>query len=139
MLGKTKLVNREEYELLGLDKIVTPPVMVNEVFLYEVSQPFDKNRTRAEAYSRDLSNFLGLKRPLDPIVPRTSVSRNYKYAIDICDGKFRELRAELMEIGRNASEWIRTYFVDHPDVTVSSPGHFKDDLLASWLVDPCDK
>jgi len=139
MLGKTKLVDKDEYELLGIDKIVTPPVMQNEVFLYEVSQPFDQNQTRAELYAKDMTTFLGLKSPLEPIVPRTSISRNYHYAIDICDDKFIKLRSQLMDIGRNASEWIRRYFLDLPEVFVSSKDHFKDVILASWQNDPCEQ
>lgn len=138
-MGKTRLVDREEYELLGgITQVVTPPVMSNEVFLYEVSQPFDRNRTRAEQYAKDLSQFLGLEQPLEPIVPRTSSGGNFHYAIDICDDKFVDLRAELMNIGRNASKWISTYFMDLPDVTISDPDHFRNDILKSWLTDPCE-
>jgi len=138
MMGKTKLVEKSEYELLGVDKVVTPPFMANKVFLYEVSQPFDRNRSRAEVYAKDLSDFIGLKKPLEPIVPRSSNGGNFHFAIDICEPKFDELRAELMVIGRNASKWISTYFMDHPDVTISDPQHFRDDILQSWLIDPCD-
>lgn len=137
MLGKTRLVDRDEYELLGLDRPVTPPLMSNEVFMYEVSQPFDHNRTRAEIYTKDISNFIGLSRPLEPIVPRASKGGNYHYAIDVCDDKYIQLREELMAVSRNASQWISRYFLDHPDVTVSSKEHFRNDILASWMTDPC--
>lgn len=140
MLGKTKLANKHEYGLLGWDKVRTPPVMTNQVFVYDVSQPFDRNRTRAELYSRDLSSFLGLTRPLEPIVIKETpyASRNYHYAIDICDSRYDELRADLLELGTTASAWIGDYFLDLPDVTVSEPEYFRNKILASWLVDPCD-
>jgi len=139
MLGKTKLVDRTEYELLGgLDRIVTPPLMTNEVFLYEVSQPFDRNETRANQYAQDMSDFIGLKEPLVPIVPRASKGKTFHFAIDVCDDKYVDVRAFLMAISRNASKWISEYFMDLPDVTVSSPEHFRNEILSSWMKDPCD-
>lgn len=145
MLGKTKLADEAEYGLLGgLGKQISSGNIElrhypNKVFIYEVSQPFDHDSTRAATYSTDLSNYLGLSPPLEPIVPRTSASRNYHYAIDICDKTFVELRKELMEISRNASDWIINYFLDLPDVTVSQPNHFIEMLSTSWKVDPCNK
>lgn len=108
----------------------------NEVFLYEISQPFDPNRTRAETYSKDLSHFLGLSKPLLPL--RHSPEVHDTKTIDVCDEKFTELREELMKVGKAASEWIQKYFMELPNVTVSSPDHFKE-ILKTWLVDPCDQ
>jgi len=56
--------------------------------------------------------------------------------IDICEDRYRMLRSELMKNAREASEWIRTYFLVHPDVTVSCPEHFVE-LLKKWMTDPC--
>jgi len=144
-LGKTALAGESEWDLLGDLKRTLggsrPTEMPNQVFVYEVSQPFDHNRSRAETYSADLSNFLGMSEPLEPIVPRESskASRNYHYAIDICDSKFDALRGELMEVSRNASKWLSEYFLDLPDVTVSQRDRFENELLASWQSDPCDE
>lgn len=136
MLGKTSL-GKDELKLLGTLQSKPHRRYENQIFLYEVSQPFDKDRERAAIYSKDISEYLGLSQPLDPIVPRTSKSRNYHYAIDICDDKYIQLRAELMEVGKNAAKWIVTYFLDLPDVYVSQRGRFEE-LLQTWYVDPCD-
>ena len=138
-MGKTSpLDDPKQLKLLGLQnktKTVefTPLAMTNKIFLYDVSQPFDSNRTRAEHYTRDLSNFLGLSKPLIP----STVKERHKKTMNICDDKYSELRSELMEIGKNASEWIRKYFLENPDVVVSSPDHFKD-ILKMWRLDPCN-
>jgi hypothetical protein len=135
MLGKTNpMDDSKQLKLLRLDS--PPLVMSNKVFLYDKTQPFDTNETRAETYRRDLSNFIGVSKPL--VLPKNRVSHNKGYAINICDDKFITLRAELLENGRAASKWIQTYFMDHPDVTVSSPNYFKE-ILQTWSEDPCDQ
>lgn len=139
MMGKTPLSNHER-ELLSpyVSHSTTPYVMHNPVFLYDVSQPFDLNETRNQLFNEDLSNFIGLTRPLDRLVTHTSTSKNYHYAIDICEDKFKGLRREILELGIAASEWIKTYFLPLSDVTISSPDHFLE-LLDTWKVDPCAK
>jgi hypothetical protein len=114
-----------------------PPIH-NKVFLYDVSQPFDQNDTREALFRKDLSDFMGFDEMLKPLPVRPSGSKNTNYAIDICDDKFIALRGELMTIGRAASKWIRWYFMEHADVTVSSPEHFKA-ILRTWMFDPCDE
>jgi hypothetical protein len=54
-----------------------------------------------------------------------------------CDDTYRDLRLRLLQVGKDAAEWIATYFLPHPDVTVSDPKHFRE-LLGTWSVDPCD-
>jgi len=142
MLGKTR-PKRDEHQARLLETnsshVRIRRRMHNKVFLYDVSQPFDANETRAKLFAQDLSNYIGLSPPLEPLKRRTSQSFNTKYdAIDICDDKFAGLRAELVENGRAASEWIITYFIGHPDVTVSSPDHFKE-ILSTWANDPCEQ
>ena len=143
-LGKTTLKDARERELLGRPisgsgwTDDTPvPRMRNKVFLYETSQPFDSREGRDVVYREDLAHFLDLTIPLKPIRVRTKQSPNYHYAIDICDSRFQTLRAQLVEDGRIAAEWITDYFLKDPDVTVSSPDHFVE-LLQSWSRDPCD-
>jgi hypothetical protein len=111
--------------------------MTNKVLLYESSQPYDKNETRASAYWKELSHFIGVSKPFTAPKRATS-SRNKGFAIDICDDKFVELRAELIDIGMAASAWIQMYFITHPDVTISSPEYFKE-MLDSWKEDPCEQ
>lgn len=141
MLGKTETVDDEE-ELKLLLPFADPstvakyPFSPNEVFLYDVSQPFDLDETRSQAFREDLQNFLGLEQPLDPLDVRSS-SQNTNYAIDICDSKFTQLRADLMTVSRAAALWIQKYFLPRDDVTVSSPDHFLE-ILESWNHDPCE-
>lgn len=136
-LGKTNVADPSEAKLLGTDpNKVQPPKMPNKVFLFEVSQPFDERSGRDVQYRKDLSNFIGLSTPLQPFRPVKYDSPDYHYTINICDGEFQQIRTELLENGRNAAAWIVTYFLGHPDVTVSSPAHFKE-LLQTWSVDPC--
>jgi len=141
-LGKTRH-SPEEEKLLTWDNKNKPklPKMPNPVFLYEINQLHDENQTRADLYQTDLQHFLGLKEGLEPIVSSSSSSSKSssqtKYvAIDICDVKYRFIRAELLKNAVEASTWIRRYFLQSPDVTVSSPEHFNE-LLEAWLVDPC--
>jgi hypothetical protein len=135
-LGKTNVTERAQSQLL--DHPTEQPVyMENKIFLFEVSQPFVSTEGRDDIYRQDLSDFLGLDTILDPIEKRTSASPNFHYVIDICEPQFKELRFELLEVGIKASEWIREFFMDHPDVTVSSPDHFRE-LLLSWSDDPCE-
>jgi len=140
LLGNTNVTDPEEMKLLGSTgkTVVQPLMMTNPVFLFEVSQPFDERDGRDEQYRKDLSDFIGLSVPLSPIPKEEGrTSRNYNYAIDICDEKYRSLREELLEVGTNAATWIRSYFMTLPDVMVSSPEHMHE-LLSSWSVDPCD-
>ena len=134
-LGKTN-VTEQESNLLGPDKKRPRLHLRNEVFLYEISQPSDKNETRAARFRTDLSDFIGLSIPLDPLERKES--DNFHYAIDICDEEYSHLRARLVENGKVAATWIRNYFLPLPDVTVSSPTYFEE-LLQSWSIDPCDE
>ena len=137
-LGKTNLTNPDEYQLLGrTEPDYDAPYMPNPVFLYEVSQPFDKNETRKNAYCQDMTDFLGLRRRLDPLKADPKAGKNY-HKLNICEPQYKELRKELMNMGRNASTWLSSFFLKLPDVHVSSPQHFQD-LIASWARDPCDE
>jgi hypothetical protein len=120
----------------------------SKVFLYTLEQVYDKNETRTEQYRRDLSSFLGLKQDLPPFYELRSKGdgkRKEKVVVfDICSkdeqppNKYVELRQNLMHIARSASVWIRDYFLNCPDVYVSSPDYFNQ-LLLDWMKDPCDE
>ena len=132
-----------------------PPLLSlpNKVFLYDATQ-LDRDRDGAEgdgdpknsaarrfdAFKSDLGAFLGLKQPLGDPVGRNSEAANYnprrKYPLDICLPRYDRLRSVLLRHGRDASEWILTRFVDHPDVAVSSPAYFARQLR-TWETDPC--
>lgn len=150
LMGKTNLSDPEELALLEpylntYDDWKNLRRMPNPVFLYDSAQPFDlENSTRKALFREDLSNFLGLALPLQDVHESvdnsngsaTYVSANYHYVMDICEAKYDNLRAKLIELGRVASMWILTYFIKHPDVTVSSPDFFFEQLR-SWQFDPC--
>jgi len=136
-LGKTNVTDPGEAALLGVGhNKIQPASMSNPVFLFEVGQPFSNDEALDEQYRIDLSDFLGLSRPLPPIPEQNYVSRNKDFALNICDQKYDHLRDELVANGKNAAAWIQNYFMDHPDVTVSSPDQLVD-LLSGWSVDPC--
>lgn len=156
-LGKTNASSEDEQRLLstpsriagtqqqhkasnGENSTEVPVVLAplrNPVFLYEVSQSGDPTDGRDVLYRADLEHFLGLSTPL---APRHRGERfttpHHKYALDICQPQYAELRNRLVQIGMDAAEWILTYFVPHPDVTVSNLVHFRD-KLKTWSNDPC--
>jgi len=152
LLGKTNIHDPEEAKLLGdpaqskwlgtprteNEEIQRSPPVPNPVFLFEVSQAFDKKGGRDVQYRKDLSKFLGLSTPLQPFLPVSYDSPDYHYAINICDKEFSQIRSDLLEIGTNAAKWIEEYFLVLPDVTVSSPDHFRE-LIRTWSIDPCDE
>jgi hypothetical protein len=142
MLHKIEL-SKDAMQLMGDDRAKKkvdhlPNEIPNKVFLYDVSQLSDKNQTRNAIFRRDLSDFIGLRAPLDPLPKSNKDHREHKMeaAIDICDDEFVQLRSELVEVGISASKWIREYFLDHPDVMVSSRERFEE-ILMTWLEDPC--
>jgi hypothetical protein len=139
LLGKTNQTTADEKKLLKPLPSVVPALapLHNQVFLYEISQLGDKDEARAYKYRRDLGNFLGLKHEISPIIHKDE-SLNYHYDLDICEDRYRSLRRALMDTAKPASEWIRTYFMQSPEVVVSSPKFFND-LLLEWMEDPCDK
>jgi hypothetical protein len=138
LLGKTNQTTPEEKRLLTpLPSRVPFRPLRNQVFLYENSQLYDDDKDRSDKYRRDLGNFLGLKHELPPIVHNYK-TKHAKKDLDICEDRYRPLRRALMDIAKPASEWIRTYFMQSPEVVVSSPEFFNE-LLLEWLEDPCDK
>ena len=137
-LGKTNLRDPLEAKLLYHYSTSQPPRMPNHIFLYEVSQIFDKTEGRNVQFSTDLQNFLGLDAPLFINVGGSRKSPNYHFVIDICEDKCKDLRKRLLENGRKAARWIREYFLKSDDVTVSNPEYFPK-LLDRWTIDPCIK
>jgi hypothetical protein len=139
LLGKTNQTTAHEKQLLKPLPSEVPRLapMHNQVFLYDISQLGDKDEARAYKYRRDLGSFLGLKHEISPIV-HTEESLKYHNDLDICEDRYRPLRRALMDIAKPASEWIRTYFMQSPEVVVSSPEFFNE-LLLDWMEDPCDK
>jgi hypothetical protein len=109
--------------------------MRQRVFLYEVSQPFDRNESRSDAFRQNLSDFLGLSSALPPVTIRNA-SRNYHFAINICEDKYMEIRRNLLDFGKAASTWILKYFLQLDEVYVSDKPRFEE-LLSTWGFDTC--
>jgi hypothetical protein len=145
-LGRTRGNTQKERDLLSTDgrpfhTSVLRPAMANNIFLYEQTQLSGYNEPEiAKALRLDLSKFLAISPPLPSLddareVPHArDISRDN--VIDICQPDYQILREELTMIGRDASEWILEYFVNQPNVVVSSPEYFAK-ALESWKEDPC--
>ena len=150
-LGKTNMTSADEMKLLMHDinawnfdfgYIRTK----NQVFLYEVDQLGDVNASRAELFRRDLARFVHVpENELGPMIHSSPGKKKLKphqqeyydkYKINICDEDYEELRSVLMQHAVDASRWIRRYFLESQDVTVSS-GYYLDEILAKWETDPC--
>lgn len=141
LLGKTDRTDPEELKLLSplLPRHRKLPKLENPVFLYEISQMHDSDESRSAQYRADLQQYLGLQEPLEPLAESKESHGdhpNKDLEIDICSPKLSSVHAELMQIARDSSIWIRNYFLQLPEVYVSSPDHF-DELLENWMVDPC--
>lgn len=118
-----------------------------KVFLYDVAQLHDDDILRSSLFLRDLGAFLELSQPLEqPMIwvrpgkqpastkdTETIASRQ----IDICEDKYYELRASLMQQASVSARWIIEKFVKNPRVTVSSVAYFSE-LLDKWHSDPCE-
>ena len=145
----------------NLQQLSRRPARRRRIFLYEVSQlsggdsraanttttTTDAAADRRVAQFRvDLQHYLGLSQPIPPMIwfkpgrNHTSQDIHTRTAtrkIDICDEPYVPLRQVLMEQAVNASRWIRKFFVESPDVVVSSRDYFVHTLMPSWERDPC--
>jgi hypothetical protein len=146
-LGKTALSDPEEMKLLEpftpeqMD-LVKQPKLPNSVFFLDTSQLGDKNQTRSDMFRADLQQFLGLEEELSPVLHiRPSNKKTKKPAnitrMDICDAEYNPVRSEMLRISRNASLWFRNYFLHSEEVFVSNRGYVEE-ILESWMVDPCE-
>lgn len=142
-LGKTDRTDPEELNLLGpiRQNHIDLPKMENPVFLYEISQMHETDESLNAQYRQDLQNYLGLKTPLEPLTESEEAHGdhpNRDKEIDICAPEHASVHDELLQIARDSSLWIRHYFMQRPDVFVSSPDHFTA-LLEGWMTDPCER
>ncbi|GKY95811.1 hypothetical protein MPSEU_000541800 [Mayamaea pseudoterrestris] len=157
-LGKTEMVSEAEISLLD----PLPEVrqrLGNPVFLYHTSQMFDATNDRNKEFGADLQHYLGLSQAIDMerlpprkqkflrtfkrffgrSKPKSRVARTspeYHAALDICADEYIALRHALLQQGIKASKWIREYFMNHVDVTISNPAQFAS-MLDAWNEDPC--
>jgi hypothetical protein len=117
----------------------------NDIFLFELSQLSDTNKTRHTQFKADIQSYLELSQPLPEMVHYTpgkewhnalQAKRDAK-KIDICNDQYIPLRCNLMRLSRLSSEWIRQEFLDIPSVHVSSRQYLQDILANDWMMDPC--
>ena len=150
-LGKTPMTTSTEMNLLRNHSLRSHHFS-NRIFLMELGQlSVDvENRTRADAFVDDLGLFLGggdmAFNTLPKLKQRGEAKHNVKEGVnltklnervmDICSPSHDALRSVLLESGKEASAWIRDYFIQSPDVVVSDETHFLD-LLKTWESDPC--
>ena len=143
MLAKTNHSEKDQRDLLvglpskylrGMSEIPNP------VFLYDLSQLYDKDPTRKAKFQSDLEDFIGLDAPLPSNFTDSSVKKGDSKLsrIDICQAEFDEIRRELLAIASRAATWISRYFLKADSVFVSSPEYF-DEILSSWHHDPCEE
>lgn len=116
----------------------------NPVFFFDMHQLADDNEERLNVLRQDVQNYLGLATDLPP-VGRHKPGRSWsaktqkekdRAKIDICDQQHIPVRRELMRISKENSEWIRTVFLNSPNVFVSSR-YYVEELLSEWMNDPC--
>lgn len=107
----------------------------NPVFLFEHSQLYGSNEHRRKEFLATLGNYIGLVRP-SAGSPLGDGRSHQASRIDICASRYDQLREELLLVGEAASEWIRDFFLEAPDVTVYAHGHFQG-LIERWGQDPC--
>jgi hypothetical protein len=151
MLGKTNLTTSER-ALFSTQRLVPRGRnhqlhLTNPVFLYDVSQLDGSDPDQSQTVRRDMQDYLGLQQPLPVLEPAAAdASKNVapkahtmNMTMNICLPEHQELRTHLMQIAWQASEWITTYFLPLPDVTVPAPDHFRALLLDEWRRDPCEK
>ena len=128
------------------------PPLPNPVFLYDAQQLNETdNHERRRQFAQDMSDFLQLNNNNnddDHVLPLLGTAPNTRPEdhslmdsaitgiMDICLPVYDELRKELLGIGRTASTWILDYFLESPQVTVSSPAYFRH-VVSQWKVDPC--
>jgi hypothetical protein len=150
-LGKTPMDTKEEMDLLRNHNLSVHH-FPNRIFLMEIGQLSVDNRTRADQFVDDLGDFLHLNSRKDDLshsLPRlkkhiaqhkvakkVNSKRLSKKLLDICSPSHDKLRSTLLQTGREASSWIRKYFINSPDVVISHEQHFIK-LLERWEHDPC--
>ena len=138
-LGKTPMDTPEELALLGLHTMSIHPMPGAKIFLMEIGQFDAEDTVHANQLLADMKDFLELEHELPPLPEHSSKNLQeeiQELAINICDDEHAFVRAELVQTGREAYRWIKDYFLQSPDVTVSAEEHFLG-LMEQWQYDPC--
>ena len=150
-LGKSNMTSPLEEKMMNRHKRMfrngppTPQSFPNKTFLFTTEQLGDVDEMRMDVFGRVVQEFVGFRRAMPPIVhwkpgktwDNATQAEKDSRKINICDHKYKELRDVLMDISREASEWIRNYFIESEDVVVSSRDYIEQ-ILGTWMHDPCD-
>jgi hypothetical protein len=139
-LGKTSMSTTDEMQyFLSSEKKPENLTVISQmkVFVYDIAQVEDKDEERSQLFMDDMQTFLQMTEPFKPMGQRSG-GKTKQSRIDICEQKYDHLREALLDIGVNASRWIRRFFVPAEGVTVSSPKFFEQSL-AKWEIDPCEE
>jgi len=138
---KTPMNTTRELELLKGRTMDTMGGLKGRVFIMEVGQ-LALEGDAADRFTRDLSDYLGMEKPLPPFPGHTSgneyeVEERRQDFMNICEDRYIPIRTELLKGGGAAAEWIRDYFLESDEVHVSQKEMFLD-MIAKWSIDPCD-
>ncbi|EEC51248.1 predicted protein [Phaeodactylum tricornutum CCAP 1055/1] len=139
-LGKTSMSTTDEMQyFLSSEKKPENLTVISQmkVFVYDIAQVEDKDEERSQLFMDDMQTFLQMTEPFKPMGQKSG-GKTKQSRIDICEQKYDHLREALLDIGVNASRWIRRFFVPAEGVTVSSPKFFEQSL-AKWEIDPCEE
>ena len=112
-----------------------------KVFILDVDQMDGEDATLTNQVRDDIQLFLELEHgalpPMGKHVPDRERQQVHKHPIDICERKYKFIRDILIQNGAEASKWIQTYFLQSPDVYLSSRDKFIY-MIDQWKYDPCD-
>ena len=143
-----------EQDIIGTRHLNVSDIEItkNPVFIMEINQLGDTNKTRRQQLAKDLQGFVGVPSStqfLASSTPREVPGKNQWNAttqaakdamkMQICQDQYVLLRKELMNLARTTSTWIREVFLDLPTVSAGSDvtrGHLES-LLERWMDDPC--
>mmetsp|Transcript_2151 Transcript_2151/g.3900 ORF Transcript_2151/g.3900 Transcript_2151/m.3900 type:complete len:366 (-) Transcript_2151:177-1274(-) len=136
-LGKTPMNTRAEKRMLN-HQMSIHSLSDAKVFILDVDQMEGEDFTLTNQLRDDIQQFLELEHALPPMkhVP-SKTTQMQKDRIDICERKYKFIRDILIQNGAEASEWIQTYFLQSPDVYLSSRDKFIY-MIDQWKSDPCD-
>lgn len=136
-LSKVDL-NTDDMKQMVLQELMLVPNSLR-MFLYDVEQLSDPDENRATRFRSDMQHFLGLRKPIAPFGQRNVVANKgtYPETINICDDKYKDLRATLLKHAEKTRHWIRDKFIKSDDVMVGGDEQHFLEILAKWGEDPC--
>lgn len=136
-LGKVYLDTDDMRELAEQDMYLSPTRL--KVFLYDVSQLKDPDKSRNSDFRSDLQQFLGLEKKIEPFGMRNVVANkgNVSEMVDICEERYKEVRARLCKQGEKSYHWIRDKFLTSKDVVIGGSRDYFLESLSKWSKDPC--